>query len=119
MSEAVLPPMPAASAEQLVELCAADDLWAGEMMCFDAGPHEVLVLNVDGALHAYQSLCPHQSQPLFEGRFDGKVLTCRAHEWSFDACTGHGINPRSERLRRFPIRIADGRVFVAVDASDE
>jgi toluene monooxygenase system ferredoxin subunit len=119
MSEAAVPSMPVGAAARLVELCAADDLWVGEMMCFDAGRHEVLVLNVEGELHAYQSLCPHQSMPLAEGRFDGKVLTCRAHEWSFDACSGKGINPKGEGLRRFPIRIADGKVFVAIDSDDD
>jgi len=102
-----------------IEVCSVDDLWVGEMECFDAGSQEVLILNVDGQLHAYDSVCPHQSMPLVEGRFDGKVLTCRAHEWSFDACSGQGINPKSECLRRFPLRIADGKVFVAIEPSND
>jgi toluene monooxygenase system ferredoxin subunit len=105
--------------EDHIELCAADDLWIGEMECFDAGAQEVLVVNIDGELHAYDALCPHQSIPLIEGRLDGKVLTCRAHEWSFDACTGHGINPKGECLRRFPLRIVDGKVFVAIEPVDD
>lgn len=111
--------MPDAASEQFVEVCAAYDLWVGEMMRFDAGPHEVLVLNVGGELHAYDGLCPHQSRPLIEGRFDGKVLTCRAHEWSFDACSGQSINPAGECLRRFPLRVVEGKVFVATLANDD
>ena len=87
--------------------------------CFDVGSQEVLILNVDGQLHAYDGVCPHQSMTLVEGRFDGKTLVCRAHEWSFDACSGQGINPRSACLRRFPLRIEDGKVFVAVEAGNE
>ena len=108
-----------AATQAFVEVCALDDLWAGEMACFDVGSQEVLILNVDGQLHAYDGVCPHQSMPLVEGRFDGKTLVCRAHEWSFDACSGQGINPRSACLHRFPLRIVDGKVFVAVEASND
>ncbi len=102
-----------------VEVCAEDDLWAGEMDCFDVASREVLIVSVDGQLHAYDGICPHQSMPLVEGRFDGKVLTCRAHEWSFDACSGQGINPKNACLHRFPLRIVDGKVFVAVEPNNE
>jgi nitrite reductase/ring-hydroxylating ferredoxin subunit len=46
-----------------VEVCAVDDLWAAEMESFDVGSQEVLILNVDGQLHAYDGVCPHQSMP--------------------------------------------------------
>jgi len=113
---------PARAAEQqptntvgsrFVELCALEDLWVGEMECFDVGAHEVLVVNVDGELHAFDGICPHQSVSLVEGGLDGKILTCRAHQWSFDVCSGKSMNPVGENLRRFPIRIVDGKVWVA------
>ena len=87
------------------------------MESFEAGTRKVLILKVDGQLHAYDGVCPHQSAPLVEGRFDGHVLTCRAHEWTFDACTGKGINPKGACLRKYPVKIACGRVFVAVGPS--
>jgi nitrite reductase/ring-hydroxylating ferredoxin subunit len=111
MSQSVIPEV---SSAEFVEVCAADDIWIGEMECFDVGPQEVLLLNVEGELQAFDGICPHQSVPLVEGRFDGKVLTCRAHEWSFDACTGHSLNPKGECLQRFPLRVVDGKVFVAI-----
>ena len=101
-----------------VEVCATDDLWEGEMECFDVGQHEVLILNVNGQFQAFDSICPHQSVSLAEGGFEGKTLTCRAHQWSFDACTGKSINPAGQALRRFPIRIVDGKVWVAEQAED-
>jgi toluene monooxygenase system ferredoxin subunit len=107
------------TSQALVEVCALEDLWAGEMESFDIGMHEVLVLNIGGELQAFDGICPHQSAPLVEGRFDGKTLTCRAHEWSFDACTGQGINPKSECLRRFELRVVDGKVFVATEPNEE
>lgn len=96
-----------------VEVCAADDLWIGEMECFDVGANEVVVVNVGGQLHAFEGICPHQSVALVEGDLTGNVLTCRAHQWSFDACSGKSINPAGECLRRFPLRIVDGKVWIA------
>jgi nitrite reductase/ring-hydroxylating ferredoxin subunit len=102
----------ATAAVRFVELCAADELWAGEMCAFEVGPHQVLLVNVDGAFHAYDGRCPHQRVPLAEGRLDGRTLVCRAHQWEFDIGTGHSVNPTGACLRRFPVQVADGRVFV-------
>jgi toluene monooxygenase system ferredoxin subunit len=111
--------MSSAATINFVELCAADDLWMGEMETFDLGSYEVLLINIDGVFHAYDAACPHQSVPLIEGRLDGKVLTCRAHRWSFDACSGASINPSGKCLRRFALRIVSGKVWVADQAFAE
>jgi toluene monooxygenase system ferredoxin subunit len=96
-----------------VELIEADSLWDGEMESFDVGDAEVLVLKVDGQIRAYDGICPHQSQSLVEGELEGGVLTCRAHEWQFDARTGEGVNPRDACLRRHDVRVTgDGMVEV-------
>ncbi|HSV53675.1 MAG TPA: Rieske 2Fe-2S domain-containing protein [Burkholderiaceae bacterium] len=107
------------TSQAFMEVCAVGDLWAGEMESFDVGTHEVLILNVEGELQAFDGVCPHQSVSLVEGRFDGNVLTCRAHEWSFNACDGKGINPKGACLRRFPLRIVEGKVLVATEPIDE
>ena len=111
--------MSATGTLNFVELCSTDDLWIGEMETFDVGNHEVLLVNIDGEFHAYDGVCPHQAMPLIEGRLDGKVLTCRAHQWSFDACSGSSINPRGECLRRFALRIENGLISVADQPCDE
>lgn len=97
-----------------VEVCAADDLWEGDMQSFDVGEHEVLLVNVDGQVHAWHGVCPHQSVALVEGSLEGKVLTCRAHLWQFDVCTGRGINPATACLKEFPVRVVDGKVRVGL-----
>ena len=45
----------------------------------------------------------------------GTRLMCRAHYWEYDVVTGQGINPESVCLRRFPVRVEDGRILVDVD----
>jgi len=94
------------------EVCGADDLWIGDMDAFVIADKPVLLVNVDGAFKAYADVCPHQAVKLSEGKFDGCVLTCRAHRWEFDATTGLSINPSNQRLVEYPVRVVDGMVQI-------
>jgi toluene monooxygenase system ferredoxin subunit len=94
-------------------ICTLDDIWEGEMEAFEVDGHEVVVTCIEGGdLKAYQAVCPHQDIPLIEGKFDGKTLICRAHQWVFDACTGKGVNPSGCQLASYPIRIEGNEVFI-------
>lgn len=94
-------------------ICSLDDVWEGEMSCFEVGGEEVLVVGLEGGeVRAYQAACPHQDIPLIEGKFDGKTLVCRAHQWVFDAATGTGINPGDCRLAAYPIKIEGNSVYI-------
>jgi phenylpropionate dioxygenase-like ring-hydroxylating dioxygenase large terminal subunit len=42
----------------------------------------------DGTVFAMRDLCPHRGIPLSAGWFDGKVVTCKYHGWSFEPCSG-------------------------------
>ena len=92
------------------------DLWSGEMRGVLVDGRRVLLVNLDGDVHAYEDRCLHQSVPLSEGRLEGHVLTCSAHEWQYDACTGRGINPENVRLRGFAVRLEGDDVLVDVTA---
>lgn len=95
------------------KICSLDDVWEGEMECYEVEGQEVLLVGLDGGdVKAFQAVCPHQDIPLVEGKFDGKHLICRAHQWVFDACTGVGINPGDCRLASYPIRIVGNDVLV-------
>jgi toluene monooxygenase system ferredoxin subunit len=92
-----------------------EELWVGEMAGVDVGGRRVLLVNVDGDVCAYEDRCPHRSLPLSRGMLLGRRLVCRAHEWTYDACTGHGVNPDNVALRRYPVRIAAHHIEVDVD----
>lgn len=76
----------------------------------DAGRRFACV-RVGDEVHAVDDRCPHQGYPLSQGEARGGVLTCAWHNWKFDlasgACTFGG-----EPVRRYPIRIEDGRVHL-------
>lgn len=93
--------------------CEADELWEGDMVEVEVNDHVVvLVWPNGGEIHAYQGICPHQDIPLAEGKFDGRVLMCRAHQWTFDAHTGSGINPGNCKLARYPVKVDGDTIFV-------
>jgi toluene monooxygenase system ferredoxin subunit len=96
-----------------------DDLWEGDMRPVVLDGREVLLCNLGGAVFAYDDTCPHLGNPLSMGKLEGHVLTCAAHEWSFDMRTGGGINPTGACLHRYPVRLDGDRVLVDTKAGDE
>mgnify|MGYP006266640053 CR=1 FL=1 len=100
-----------------VDLVASDQLWDGEMEAYDIGDTEVLLLKVNGEIRAFDGICPHQSVSLVEGEFEDGMVTCRAHEWRFDALTGESVNPRGECMKRHDVRVVDGVIQVRLNTT--
>jgi toluene monooxygenase system ferredoxin subunit len=91
-----------------------DELWEGDLTGVRVGTTDVLLINVDGQVRAYENRCPHQAWPLDEGDLDGRELTCANHLWVFDALTGEGINPDDADLKPFPVKVDEnGTIWVA------
>jgi toluene monooxygenase system ferredoxin subunit len=89
-----------------------DLVWRGEKAGVVVGGRPVLLVNVDGVICAYEDRCRHKGVKLSEGRLEGAVLTCAAHGWEYDARTGHGINPASAVLPRYPVKVEGDEVFI-------
>lgn len=101
-----------------VPVARVADLWAGEMAAADAGHLPVVLVNVAGTIHAYEDRCPHRGVPLSDGRFDGEAIICTAHEWTYDARTGQGLNPRVACLRPLAVLIEGEEVCVEIGRDD-
>ncbi|HEY0708845.1 MAG TPA: Rieske 2Fe-2S domain-containing protein [Polyangia bacterium] len=96
--------------------CPLSDLRGGEMRGVVVAGHRVLLVNVKGSLHAFPDRCAHKGVPLSLGRLQDGVITCWAHEWQYDACTGAGINPDDVALLRIPLKVEQGRILIDVSA---
>jgi nitrite reductase/ring-hydroxylating ferredoxin subunit len=79
------------------------------------GARQIALFEANGAIYACNNRCPHEGYPLREGTLDGCVLTCNWHNWKFDLRDGTNLLG-GDRLRTYPTRIAEGRVWV--DLSD-
>jgi toluene monooxygenase system ferredoxin subunit len=89
-----------------------EDLWSGEMLACAVAGRRVVLIRVGDAVYAHEDRCAHLGVALSQGRLEEGVLTCAAHHYQYDACTGQGINPRSVRLRTFAVRIEQGDILV-------
>ena len=99
----------------LERACSLDDLWEGEMKEVDVGGTSVLVVHAEGGhVAAFEPWCPHQQMPLADGDLEGRLLTCSAHRWEFDAVTGMGVNPDECALTRYLVEVNGDDVFVDV-----
>lgn len=97
------------------KVCTLDDIWEGEMTEVEVDGHVIVLVRPEGGEpRAFQGICPHQDIPLAEGKFDGRVLMCRAHQWTFDVSTGKGINPGDCRLAQYDVRVEGDDVLVSV-----
>ena len=97
----------------------ADELWSGEMSGRKIGATKLLLVRIDGVYHAFEDRCAHLGAELSRGRLEGRVLTCSVHAWQYDAANGQGINPARACLKRFPVEVRDGAVFVDLDPRPE
>ena len=91
-------------------------LMAGAMQAHVVGEVKVLLVNLDGAIIAYEDACPHRGVPLSWGMLEPATgtLTCGMHLQQYDVRTGKGLNVRDEGLRRLPSKIADDAIWVDV-----
>ena len=87
----------------------------GRMREAEAGPVALLLINLDGTLHATAAVCPHHSAWLSQGQIAGSAIDCPRHQGQFDIATGRKLRgPDCADLRVFPVRVSEGRIGVEV-----
>jgi nitrite reductase/ring-hydroxylating ferredoxin subunit len=88
---------------------------AGQMQEFVVEDLEIVVVNLDGALHAFANRCPHQGGPFSKGRLEDGVMICPWHLWRFDARTGRPHFPEGyTSVPRYPVKVEDGQILVGL-----
>jgi len=98
-----------------LKIASLDEVWSGEMIGVAVEGISVLLINVEGAVHAYIDACPHLGTPLSRGSLRETVLTCATHQWQFDAQTGCGINPLSACLEPLPLKIQGDEILLDLE----
>jgi nitrite reductase/ring-hydroxylating ferredoxin subunit len=106
----------AAAELRRVDLCAADDVPPGTMKLCEVDDGElVLVVNLDGELHATQGICSHQYFELDKGFLTGDSITCALHLSRFSLADGEPLDPPAELpLAIYPVVVEGGRVLIEV-----
>jgi NADPH-dependent 2,4-dienoyl-CoA reductase/sulfur reductase-like enzyme/nitrite reductase/ring-hydroxylating ferredoxin subunit len=77
----------------------------------------VLLVRNGEQIHAYTADCPHAGAPLEEGGLCNGRIICPWHKGTFAIDDGRLVEPPPlEGLKRYPVHIEDGQVFVSPDA---
>ena len=108
----------------------ASDIAPGERQIVTIKERSIGVFNVNGEFIAVLNICPHELAPVCRGRVggttqpsmpgefiwgqEGEIVACPWHGWEFDLLTGKGLADDRVRLRRYPVEVRDGTVYVTL-----
>lgn len=105
---------------EYVDVCAEGDIPSGKHRAFDVGNTSILIFRIGADFHALENRCTHLDFPLEGGRQIGMNIICRKHGARFDICTGKAVvGPAVDPLRRFPVRVREGRIEVKPGAEPQ
>ncbi len=114
-------------------VCPLSDIPQPGGVMVDLGDREIGVFRHEEQLYAYDNRCIHQGGPVCSGELVGATrrelgaggevvgevldahemrLVCPWHGWEYDLATGEAAHDRRRRLRRFPVTVEDGFVYV-------
>ncbi len=96
-----------------VRVADVSEIPAGGMKAVKVGAQEVLLVNVDGIIHACDNWCNHQRYRLSAGDVDGEEVRCDLHGSKFNVVTGDPTNPpATEPLKVFEVRLDGSDILV-------
>ena len=115
------------------QVCSIADLpVGGRVLATIEGNLDVGIFNVAGEIVAFRNHCPHAGAPVCAGTLgaavvssgfgerhlehEGCILKCPWHAWEFKLPEGITLTQPPFRLRRYPVVIEEGQVFIELRA---
>ena len=100
-------------ADEFVKIASLSDVPPGDMMSVRVGSEEILLVNLDGDLHACDDICTHAYANLSEGDLEENEVVCPLHGAVFDVASGKPVTPpATEALRKFAVRVEGDDILV-------
>ncbi len=101
-------------------VCASGELLPGEMKTVwdEVSSVPILVLNLDGEIHALEDRCSHEDFELSAGGFDpaSASVECVLHGARFDVRDGKALcAPAYEPVAKFPVKLEHGGIWTRDD----
>jgi 3-phenylpropionate/trans-cinnamate dioxygenase ferredoxin subunit len=108
-------PKPEPAGTRRVDAAGLDEVPPGTMLMVQVDGTDILIVNLEGTLHAMQGICSHEYFELDKGFLTGDSLTCALHLSRFDLETGEALDPPAEEpLAKYPVAVEDGRIILTV-----
>ena len=98
-------------------IAVADDAKVNEGVPLAVYPKgvNILLVRVDGVVHAIANKCAHMACPLEGGRLEGYVITCPCHDWSFDVRDGAFTQAGEIVIAAYPTKLEDGKIMLSLE----
>ena len=107
-------------ADEFVKVASLSEIPPGDMVSVKVGPDEILLVNLEGELHACDDICSHAYANLSEGDLEEGEIVCPLHGAVFDVVSGRPVTPpATEALRKFAIRVDGDDVMVGPVIEEE
>jgi toluene monooxygenase system ferredoxin subunit len=87
----------------------------GTRLVIANGQYIILAWPDSGSLKAFQGVCPHTNAPLADAEFNGRLIACPLHNWTWDAVSGAPVHPQESALAEYPLKIEDGVIYVSTE----
>lgn len=78
------------------------------------GGNVAVFRNDQDVVFALLDKCPHKGGPLSQGIVFGERVACPLHNWSIELKTGDAVAPDAGCTKRFPVKVENSRVLVAL-----
>ncbi len=104
--------------ERWVAVCTRDKLATQQIVCATIAGVGMLIIQDGEKVVACERVCPHEQADLSRGNVTDGRIHCPHHRASFSLTTGHVSAGWSIRpLRRFHVRLDEGKVWIDTQAS--
>ena len=112
------------TAVEWVMACYADDVPANGGACVKLRDEQIAVYNFSrrGEWYATQNLCPHKQQMVLSRGMIGSSgeacepkVACPFHKKTFSLLSGECLSGDDLKIKTYPVRVEDGKVYVGID----
>jgi nitrite reductase/ring-hydroxylating ferredoxin subunit len=104
---------------EFVHVAMRDRIAAGHATVVRAGEFAIALYDVDGRVLAIDDPCIHCGSSLAAGTRDAAIVTCGRCGWRYDIVSGAVVGLPALRLERYPVRIEEHGVLVALHAAGD
>ncbi|MBI1976461.1 MAG: nitrite reductase small subunit NirD [Candidatus Omnitrophica bacterium] len=80
--------------------------------------HQIALFNLGDRFIAVDNRCPHRQGPLADGIIAGHAVFCPLHNWKIGLENGCVLAGGEGKVKVYPTKIANHRVYVAFDSGD-
>jgi nitrite reductase/ring-hydroxylating ferredoxin subunit/Fe-S cluster biogenesis protein NfuA len=105
-------PFARAADEGFVDVCALDELTAGDISVRTLGEREVLLYRDAAQVTCVENACAHMGMPLDAGAVVDGIIECPHHAFRYRLDTGECLTVPEVQLVVHAVRVRDGRVAV-------